>query len=125
MTYPIYSYSTTLNFLMRGSILFSLDFKAFLFTLTLIFRNLFMRTLTLIIVVVGAAANLRTFRTLMILYGLTHIAKPFISILKPTLFSTVACTIAPVSLVFSCLLTISIYSLNSNFLFSVSLLFCL
>ena len=118
MTYPIHSYSSTLYFLMPGSIFFSLYFKAFLFTLTLIFRNWFIRTLTLIIVVVGAAADLRTFRTLMILYGLKCIAKPFISILKLTLFSTVACNIAPVSLVFSCLLTISIYSLNSNFLSS-------
>ena len=76
-----------------------------------------MRTLTLIIFI--------PFDTLMILYGLIYIAKQFISILKPTLLSTVACTIAPVSLVFSCLLTISIYYLNSNFLFSISLLFCL
>ena len=31
-----------------------------------------------------------------ILYGLTYIAKPFVSILKPTVFSPKPCSIAPV-----------------------------
>ena len=34
MTYPIHSYSSTLYFLMPGSIFSSLCFKTFLFTLT-------------------------------------------------------------------------------------------